>query len=153
MKLFIFSHSDHYLAGSRSNNKLWLLGIFFCNSKVMRKITFLHYRKYYDNVVLRGVCVRVYPCECAIGVCEGCFDGLLGVVLKVWVEMSSFELYVLPTISLFCVKDCKFVVIQLFEFAAMTVFNKPLMKWNELSIKVVIEIFKFWSPTTNAKGI
>ena len=33
---------------------------------------------------------------------------------------------------IFFALDCKIVVIQLIVFAAMTVFNKPLMKRNEM---------------------
>ena len=61
-----------------------------------------------------------------------CWVWWIGVWVKLIVSFTIFVNYMFCYIDYFGILNRKIVVIQLFVFAAMTVFNKRLMKWNQM---------------------
>ena len=67
-----------------------------------------------------------------------------GVWMKLIVSLAIFVSYMFCYFDCFGILNCKIVVIQLLVYAAMTVFNKPLMKWNEMKW-TVLRLMLFFS--------
>ena len=81
------------------------------------------------EVGVRCVCAclqKEFLTECLLMVSQVWWSG---VWVKLIVSLAIFVSYMFCYFDCFGILNCKIVVIQLLVYAAMTVFNKPLMKW------------------------